>query len=211
LYGKKIEAMSATEDKMVKDTILFKSEKIDYILERAEEFPKLFIFAAYTAQVETIAKALKEVGYPVRTVTGDTTDRATVFKDIEAAKTGIVVVQAAICEGYRVPSAPSMILASKSREFVQFDQGKGRILDGQHLKKNLYIHLVVKGGVDEDAHETIMSGKDFQEKLSLLWLMKFGKTFPDMKGTIRYQTLVESKVCPGRSVINSHVGQYQKR
>ncbi len=47
--GKKVERVSDKEDRMVKDTQLFKTEKIDYILERAEEFPKLFIFAAYTA------------------------------------------------------------------------------------------------------------------------------------------------------------------
>lgn len=168
LYGKKVERVSDKEDKMVKDTQLFKSEKIDYILERAEEFPKLFIFAAYTAQVDAIYNALKEGGYDVRTVTGQTKDRATVFKEMESAKKGIVVVQSAICEGYRVPSAPCMIFASKSNQFLHFEQGKGRILDGQHLKKNLYIHLVVKGGADEACHETIMSGQDFQEKLSVL-------------------------------------------
>lgn len=168
LYGKKVEKISGKEDRMVKDTQLFKSGKIDYILERAEEFPKLFIFAAYTAQVEAIEAALTEAGYKVRTVTGETKDRATVFKEIESAKAGIVVVQAAICEGYRVPSAPCMIFASKSSQFVSYAQGCGRILDGQHLKKNLYIHLVVKGGADEACHNTIMAGQDFQEKLSVL-------------------------------------------
>lgn len=168
LYGKKVEHISDREDKMVKDTQLFKSDKIEYIIERAEEFPKLFVFAAYTAQVEAISEALKKEGHEVRTVTGATKDRATVFKEMESAKRGVVVVQSAICEGYRVPSAPCMIFASKSNQFLHFEQGKGRILDGQHLKKNLYIHLVVKGGADEACHETIMSGQDFQEKLSVL-------------------------------------------
>jgi hypothetical protein len=61
-----------------------------------------------------------------------------------------------------------MIFASKSNQFLHFEQGKGRILDGQHLKKNLYIHLVVKDGADEACHDAIMSGQDFQEKLSVL-------------------------------------------
>lgn len=168
LYAKKVEAVSDKEDVMIKDTQLFKNGKIDYILERAEEFPKLFIFAAYTAQVNAIADALKKEGYTVRTVTGQTKDRATVFDDMEKMKKGIVVVAAQICEGYRVPSAPCMIFASKSNRFVHYDQGKGRILDGQHLKKNLYIHLVVPDGADEDCHKSIMSGVDFQEKLSVL-------------------------------------------
>lgn len=168
LYSKKIEAISDTEDVMVKDTILFKSEKIDYILERAQEFKKMFIFAGYTAQVIVITDALKEAGYNARAVWGQTKDRSTVFKEMDAMKEGIVVVAAQICEGYRVPSAPCMIFASKSNRFVHYDQGKGRILDGQHLKKNLYIHLVVKGGSDEACHKSMMAGQDFMEKLSVL-------------------------------------------
>jgi hypothetical protein len=168
LYSKKIEEVNDKEDRLVKETKYFKNNKMEYILERAEEFPKLFIFAAYTAQVEAIADALRSAGFDARTVTGQTKDRGTIFKKMEAMEKGIVVVASQICEGYRVPSAPCMIFASKSNRFVAYDQGKGRILDGQHLKKNLYLHLVVPGGADEDCHKAIMSGADFQEKLSLL-------------------------------------------
>lgn len=168
LYGKKLEAISEKEDKMVKDTQYFKNGKIDYILERALEFPKMFIFASYTAQVFAIAEALRAEGYNVVTVTGATKDRANVFHDAERADKVVLVVQAMICEGYRVPSVPCMIFASKSNRFLHYSQGLGRILDGQHLKKNLYIHLVVKGGADEACHKAIMNMEDFQEKLSVI-------------------------------------------
>lgn len=169
LYGKKVENISDREDRMVKDVQLFKNKKIDYILDRTDEFKKIFIFAAFTAQVQMIADTIEALtDLDVKTVTGETKDRATVFEEMERMKEGVVVVQAAICEGYRVPSAPCMIFASKSNRFVHYEQGKGRILDGQHLKKNLYIHLVVKGGADEACHDSIMSGSDFQEKLSVL-------------------------------------------
>lgn len=168
LYGKKIETLSEKEDRMVKHTKFFANGKVNYICERAEEFKKLFVFAAYTAQVEDISAALRALGHTVRVVTGATKDRATVFDEIEIMEKGIVVVASQICEGYRVPSAPCMIFASKSNRFVHYDQGKGRILDGQHLKKNLYLHLVVPDGADEACHEAIMNGADFQEKLSVL-------------------------------------------
>ncbi len=171
LYGKKIEEISDKEDRMVSDTTLFKNRKIDYILERSDEFDKIFIFAAYTAQVHMIADTLEAMvddDVEVMRVTGQTKNRATVFDDAEKAKKAIVVCASQICEGYRVPSAPCMIFASKSNRFVHYDQGKGRILDGQHLKKNLYIHLVVPDGADEDCHDAIMAGADFQEKLGVL-------------------------------------------
>lgn len=170
LYGKKIEAISDKEDIMVKDTKYFKNGKIDYILDRAEEFSKLFIFAAYTAQVFAIRDALRAAGYDAIGVWGQMTekDRASIFDEMERLENGVIVVAAQICEGYRVPSAPCMIFASKSNRFVHYDQGKGRILDSQHLKKNLYIHLIVPGGADEDCHKSIKSGVDFMEKLSVL-------------------------------------------
>ena len=171
LYGTEVEQISDKEDKMVKATTYFKNGKIDYILDRATEFKKIFIFAAYTAQVEAIATALRKAvdgDTPVKTVTGQTKDRGTVFDEIEKMERGIVVVASQICEGYRVPSAPCMIFASKSNRYVHYEQGKGRILDGQHLKKNLYVHLVVPEGADADCHNSIMSGQDFQEKLSVL-------------------------------------------
>ncbi len=168
LYGKKVETMSEKEDRMVKNTVLFKNGKIDYIIERAQEFPKMFVFAGYTAQVEAIATALREEGHEVKTVTGQTKDRGTIFDEMETMEKGIIVVASQICEGYRVPSAPCMIFASKSNRFVHFTQGVGRILDGQHLKKNLYIHLIVPEGADEDCHKAIMEGKDFEERLSVL-------------------------------------------
>lgn len=168
LYRQEVEQLSEKEYKMSKTAVHFKNNKIPYILERADEFPKLFVFAAYTAQIHAIAAALTDAGHEVRTVTGATKNRATIFEEVEKMERGVIVIQAGICEGYRVPSAACMIFASKSNRFVHFEQGKGRILDGQHLKKNLYIHLVVKDGTDEACHQAILSGVDFQEKLSIV-------------------------------------------
>jgi len=164
LYGKKIEKISDKEDKMTKDVEVFPSKKIDYIKERAIEFDKLLIFAMYSSQIEEIAKALKKEGYTVFTVTGQTKDRATVFTEAEKLDKCIIVAQAGICEGYRIPSIPCTIYASKSNRYVHFSQSLGRTLDIQHLAKKLYIHLIVKGGADEKCHKAILAGKDFEEK-----------------------------------------------
>lgn len=168
LYGNEIKFISDKEDKLIKSTTYFKNGKIDEILNLATEFEKMFIFAGYTAQVHAIAGELTFAGYKVKTVTGQTPDRGTVFDEVEKMEKGIVVVAAQICEGYRVPSAPCMVFASKSNRFLHYDQGKGRILDGQHLKKNLYVHLVTPDGPDEACHETVMAGQDFQEQISPL-------------------------------------------
>jgi len=151
---------------MIKKTTFYKNKKIDYIIERAMEFPKLLIFANYTAQIEMIEKALKKEGYNVSVLNGSTKDRSFIKRVDENDKPHIVIAQSSISSGYELPSFPCVIYASKSFKYVDYEQSLGRVLRSNKLKKNLYIHLVVEG-CDKDCHDTIMSGQDFQEKLTL--------------------------------------------
>jgi len=166
LYGQEIQQITNREERMVKKTTIYPSKKIDYILERAIEFPKLLIFVNYTAQINEIARVLKEEGYNVVTLTGATKDRANLINDAEKSDASIVIAQAMISEGYELPSFPCVIYASKNYRCWHYIQSLGRVLRSNNLKKNLYIHLIVKG-VDEECHKTIMSGNDFQEKVDL--------------------------------------------
>lgn len=167
LYGKDVRVLPNGEEEMVNAVEIFPSQKIDYILERAEEFPKLLIFANYKAQIRQIAIALEKEGYKVSELTGETKNRGTLIQKAEESKAHIVVAQSAISAGYELPSFPCVIYASKSWQYVHYEQSLGRVLRINKLKKNLYIHLIVKGA-DEDCHKAIMSGADFQEKLSTL-------------------------------------------
>lgn len=164
LYGKKVEAINAKEDKMTNHTTLYHSKKIDYILERAVEFPKMLIFANYTAQINEIARVLRDNEYEVSTLTGQTKDRTFLEKVDKSDKPHIIVAQSSISSGYELPSFPCVIYASKSWRYVDYEQSLGRVLRANALKKNLYIHLVVKG-CDSDCHDAIMQGQDFQEKV----------------------------------------------
>jgi superfamily II DNA or RNA helicase len=166
LYGKKVDTIDGKTDQMSDKTTIYKSGKIDYILERALEFPKLLIFANYTAQIHEIERALKKEGYNVSTLTGQTKDRTFIKKVNESSEPHIIIAQSSISSGYELPSFPCVIYASKSWRYVDYEQSLGRVLRANHLKKNLYIHLIVEG-CDKDCHDTIMSGQDFQEKLTL--------------------------------------------
>ena len=166
LYGKHIEELDGKIDQMTNQTTLYKSYKIDYILERAQEFPKMLVFANYTAQIEAIARALTNEGYSVSILNGATKDRSFIKRVDESDEPHIIVAQCGISSGYELPSFPCVIYASKSWRYVDYEQSLGRVLRSNKLKKNLYIHLVVDG-CDKDCHDTIMSGADFQERLSL--------------------------------------------
>ena len=46
-------------------------------------------------------------------------------------------------------------------------QGEGRIQRQKNIKKNLYIDLVVRGGIDEAIYKCIVDKKDFNERIYL--------------------------------------------
>lgn len=143
----------------------FESKKIDAILDVALEYPRFIVFAKYTAQIAQIRGALEKEGYKVLTIEGETKDRGAVLKEAAQSEACIVVCQAQISAGWELKEYPTMVFASKTYSFVDYDQALGRIQRADNIKKNLYIHLVVKGGTDEAVHKSIENKKDFNEKI----------------------------------------------
>lgn len=143
----------------------FENGKIEKILELAIEFPKMIVFAKYRAQIEQLAKALDDI--PLLIMTGDTKDRGVLIDTAKRMETCIFICQAQISSGWELPDFPVMIFASMSYSIVDRIQAEGRILRANALKKNLYIDLVVKGGVDEAVQKAIKEKKDFSERIYL--------------------------------------------
>lgn len=165
LYGTTVIEAGDGIDLIQKSEKVFENEKINYILERAAEFPKILIFAAYTAQVYDIVQKLTEIGYNALPLTGQSKDRQNLITTAELCSQCIVVAQSSISSGYELKSFPVVIFASKSYRYLDYEQGLGRVLRADALKKNLYINLVVRDGMDEECHKAIMQGKDFQERV----------------------------------------------
>jgi len=163
LIGKRhqIENGVLTGDQFSKPEII-KDSKIEKILELAEEFPKMVVFAKYTMQIEKIQKALSEAGYFTWTLTGATKDRAGVIKQANELD-GILIVQSQISAGFELPSFPVMVFASMSYSVVDRIQAEGRILRANAMKKNLYITLITKGGIDQVVAKSINNKVDFSE------------------------------------------------
>lgn len=145
----------------------FDNGKVDKILEYASEFPRMVVFAKYRAQIDEIQNALTNEGYKTLTLTGDTLDRGDVIKMANSMKECVFIAQAQVSSGWELPDFPVMIFASMSYSLVDRIQGEGRILRANALKKNLYITLVVKGGIDEAVFKAIEDKKDFQERIYL--------------------------------------------
>ena len=143
----------------------FDNEKIDKILDLALEFPRLVIFAKYTAQIATMATKLRQEGYKVLTLEGSTKDRGSVLLEANNSPKCVFIAQSQVSSGWELPDFPTMVFASMSYSIVDRIQGEGRILRANHLKKNLYITLVTKGGVDEAVFKSINNKKDFNDRM----------------------------------------------
>lgn len=144
---------------------VFPSNKIDALLDYAIEFPRMVVFAKYTAQIRQIQEALTKAGKKVLTMTGETKDRGALIKEANESKECVFLCQAQISAGWELPEYPVMIFASRTYSFVDYDQALGRIQRANNIKKNLYITLVVRGGIDEAVDKSLANKCDFNEKL----------------------------------------------
>ena len=140
-----------------------KDNKIDVIKDICLEFPKVVIFAKYTQQVEKIKKELSD--YKVLTLQGQTKDRAGVLKEAESSEKCVIIIQSQISAGFELPSFNTMVFASMDYSVVNRIQAEGRILRANALKKNLYITITTKGGVDEAVEKSIINKVDFSERI----------------------------------------------
>lgn len=146
---------------------LFENQKIDKLLELGEEFPRMVIFVKYTAQIKAIVDAFQDTDKKVFVLNGSTKDRGGLLKAANECHYGVFIAQAQVSAGWELPDWPVMVFASMSYSVVDRIQGEGRILRANALKKNLYIDLVVKGGIDEAVFDSIKNKQDFNERIYL--------------------------------------------
>lgn len=143
----------------------FENQKIEKIVDLALEFPKMIVFAKYTAQIEQIATILKSSGKKVFTLTGDTKNRGEVILEALTCEDYVFVCQSQISAGWELKNCPVIVFASKTYSFVDYDQALGRIQRADNIKRNLYINLVVKGGVDDAIEKCVDNKCDFNERI----------------------------------------------
>ncbi len=137
----------------------FENQKLEKILDYAIEFPRMVIFARYRAQIEQIASALRKTGRTVFILTGDTKDRGELILEAKTASEYVFICQSSISAGWELDECPVVIFASLDFSLVNLIQAQGRISRINNPKRNLYIYLTVKGGVDEHVYKTVVNTK----------------------------------------------------
>lgn len=148
-------------------TEIIDNNKIDKILDLALEFPRMILFVKYTEQIKYIKDILDKEGYKTFVFNGQTKDRKELLEQANKEKEYIFIAQSQISAGWEIPECPVMVFVSMTYSASDRIQGEGRIQRQKNIKKNLYIDLVVRGGVDEAVYKCIVDKKDFNERIYL--------------------------------------------
>lgn len=147
----------------------FDEYKTSEVEELAKEFPKVLVFAKYTAQIDDMASKLKG-RFPKRDILildGRTKDRKSLLEKAEDQKRQtIVIAQSQVSSSYNLPSFRCMVFASMSYSLVDYEQALGRNQRGEHLVPSVYVHLIA-GDIDKAVHKCLLHKRDFNELLFL--------------------------------------------
>ncbi len=151
---------------LVQEDLTFDNNKLDRIKDLALENKKMIVVCRYNIQLRAIVERLAKIK-KVFILNGKTDDRASVVKEAEKCDDCVVVINSEVAEGYELPSFPLMVFASMSYSYVKYKQMTGRILRANKLKKNVYIHLVSDGEIDQAVYDSVKKKEDFSMAMYL--------------------------------------------
>jgi superfamily II DNA or RNA helicase len=143
----------------------FKSYKTERVRDLCLEHKKVAVVCRYNAQIDMLTEQLEKDGHTVLLIRGDVKDRDEVVQLANKLDEVVVLIQASCSEGYELQTIGTIIFASLDFSYKNYKQMKGRFLRANALKKNLFIHMVVDDGVDQDVYNNIMNKQDFSFKL----------------------------------------------
>ena len=144
-----------------------KSNKLERIMDLAEETPKLAIFCRYTEQIESIRDALAEAGHRVFVINGQTKNKDLVAQWVEAADRCVVIMQMDSAEGFELPSVHVACFASMSYSYLAYEQSLGRFIRiNKQNKPKMFIYLITKeskgiDSIDRAVYDNLMAKQDF--------------------------------------------------
>lgn len=140
-----------------REELSFKIEKDDRLIELAANYEKLVIVCKYKVQVKKVAKMFSD--RKTYLIWGESKEGSSaIASQAEKEDNCIVIVQSDTCDGYSLKSFDTMVFASMSYSFVNYDQIKSRMKAMEKKTPNTYIHLLtegksldnaIKGSIDE--------------------------------------------------------------
>jgi hypothetical protein len=148
-----------------REELSFKIDKDDRLIELAANYEKLVIVCKYKAQLRKVAKLFP--GRRIYLIWGESKEQSSVIASrAEQDDNCIVIIQSDTCDGYSLKSFDTMVFASMSYSFVNYDQIRSRIKAMEKKTPNTYIHLLTEGeSLDNAVKESIDKKQTFSFEL----------------------------------------------
>lgn len=147
----------------------FACDKADRVVELALENDRMVVVCRYNLELEHLRGLIKAAGRDdVEVIYGETKpeDRHRIVENTKTANRYVILVNAAVGEGWRAATCSLMVFYSYSFELLHYVQMKGRIQEAANIKSNTYLSLVTKGEIDEHVYHTIVVKRmDFQNHI----------------------------------------------
>jgi len=141
-----------------------KLEALRDVLEDLKDAGKqVVIFARFRPEVEAIAKVAGELGLTTFTLTGGTSteDRGRGIRDFQGGRIQVFIAQIATGGlGITLTAADTAIFYSADFSLANYDQAKARLHRIGQKRPVTYIHLVVKGSIDEEVIRRLAKKQD---------------------------------------------------
>jgi ERCC4-related helicase len=144
-------------------TKVFSSEKMNRVVDIAEEAEKVIIVCRYNHELEVLAEKLKTVTDNVFIINGsvEPADRDKILETCKKLDSFALLVNAKCSEGWELPQVMTMVFYSHDFSLKDYIQMKGRIQRINFLRPRVYLHLTVEGGIDDSVYESLMNKQDF--------------------------------------------------
>lgn len=143
------------------DNACFENNKIERIVDLADENPKLLIFARYTMQIASLRERLKQEGHSVYVIDGSNGDQHfSISQECERAERCVLIAQISVAAGWEVPGIPIVVYASMSYSYLDYVQSRGRVIRGNKLSRHVFMYLH-SGKIDQAVWKCILEKKDF--------------------------------------------------
>lgn len=149
-------------------TAYFKSEKLERLLELIAEHKLIAVVCRYNAEINHIYEKIKDKypGSNIWRISGHINNRHEIVEAINKETSGVVLINGACSEGYGLPNIPIMCFYSYDFSLKNYIQMLGRIQRAGHIKKNIYLSLIVKDTIDEEIYKKVVIEKqDFHAEI----------------------------------------------
>lgn len=141
-----------------------KLEALREVLEDLKDAGKqVVVFARFRPEIEAIAKVAEELGLTTFTLTGETStkDRGRGIRGFQDGKIQVFIAQIATGGlGITLTAADTAIFYSADFSLANYDQAKARLHRIGQKRPVTYIHLVVKGSIDEEVIRRLEKKQD---------------------------------------------------